>query len=95
MTTADVQQQLFSVLGLKETSRVEDIDTAGARCASVKVWVGARGERACGERAEFGCEVLQQQQLQRSATRWQIVEVIETAGAERVSMEVWVGLRDA
>ena len=48
MTTADVQQQLFSVVGLKETSRVEVIDTAGARCASVEVWVGARGKRACG-----------------------------------------------
>ena len=33
---------------IKEASRVEGIDTAGARCASVEVWVGARGERACG-----------------------------------------------
>ena len=95
MTTVAVQQQLFSVVGLKEISRVEVIDTAGARCALVEVWVGARGERACGGRAEFGYEVLQQQQLQRSATRWQIIEAIETTGAERASMEVWVGLRGA
>ena len=27
---------------LKETDRVEVIDTAGARCALVKVWVGLR-----------------------------------------------------
>ena len=29
---------------IKEASRVEGIDTAGARCASVKVWVGLREE---------------------------------------------------
>ena len=29
---------------IKEADRVEGIDTAGARCASVKVWVGLREE---------------------------------------------------
>ena len=29
---------------IKEADRVEGIDTAGSRCASVKVWVGLREE---------------------------------------------------
>ena len=29
---------------IKEAERVETIDTAGAKCASVKVWIGLREE---------------------------------------------------